>query len=219
VERADPVPRHTTRPYETTWEDWLLGGGAAGSFPDPGLPLEVEIGPGEDDFLLESARAHPGRNWLGIEYSHKRVERYVRRVRRLAPEVQNLRLIWRPASDLVGEFLSPARVRAYHVHFPDPWPKKHHGRYRLLTPAFLRDLQESLVRGGTIDVFTDERPYVEEMLAAFAEAPLLENVLPPPGFATPGPSERLTVFEERWRGMGRAIHHVRFRRRAEPPPA
>ena len=57
------------RPFETTWEDWVLGGGLLRAFEDPALPLEVEIGPGDDDFLLEQAEAHPDRNWLGIEYS------------------------------------------------------------------------------------------------------------------------------------------------------
>ncbi len=46
-------------PLETTWEDWLLGGGPRAAFADPTLPLEVEIGPGEDDFLLESAAGAP----------------------------------------------------------------------------------------------------------------------------------------------------------------
>ena len=53
----------------------MLGGGLLHAFEDPSLPLEVEIGPGDDDFLLEQAAAHPHRNWLGIEYSRKRVRR------------------------------------------------------------------------------------------------------------------------------------------------
>ena len=94
-------------PHETTWEDWVLKAGPAAAFPDPSRPLEVEIGPGEDDFLLDAARAHPERNWLGIEYSSKRVHRYVKRLLRLAPEVTNVRLAWRPAADVIGPFLSP----------------------------------------------------------------------------------------------------------------
>ena len=189
------------RPYETTWEDWALRGGVEASFADRTLPLEVEIGPGEDDFLLESALADPGRNWLGIEYSHKRVARYVRRVERTAPGLGNLRLAWRPARDVVAPFLTPARVRAYHVHFPDPWPKKHHGRYRLLQPEFLRDLEASLVAGGTVHVATDHLAYVEEMLLAFAETGLRRVESAPR-------DRRPTPFETRWRAMGRAIHRL-----------
>jgi tRNA (guanine-N7-)-methyltransferase len=200
------------RPFETTWEDWVLGGGAAASFPDPTRPLEVEIGPGEDDFLLESAIARPDRNWLGIEYSRKRVRRYVRRLEALPSPLPNLRLIWRPAEDLVEEFLAPARVEAYHLLFPDPWPKKHHARFRLLQPPFVDALAASLVPGGTIVICTDVPAYVEQVLEALATAPALENLLGPPGFESPGPGPRESVFERRWREMGRSILRLRWRR-------
>jgi tRNA (guanine-N7-)-methyltransferase len=200
------------RPLETTWEDWVLGGGVAAAFPDPARPLEVEIGPGEDDFLLEAARERPDRNWLGIEYSSKRVHRYVRRVTRLLGTPANLRLAWRPAEDVIGPFLSPARVHGYHVHFPDPWPKKHHARYRLMGPEFVADLAASLVPGGTLDVVTDSRAYLDEMLAVLAGEPRLANALPAPGWRLPPPGERATVFERRWREQGRDIHALAFRR-------
>ena len=203
-------------PYETTWEDWLLGGGAAGRFADPALPLQIEIGCGDDDFLYESARTNPGDNWLGIEYSRKRVRRMIRRIERYlgpgAEPMPNLRLIWRPAADLVGPFLTPGKVRAYHIYFPDPWPKAHHARYRLMTPAFVTSLRESLEVGGTLDFATDSDAYIVET------AEVVEGVgglVPVPG-ARPGPGgvagDRPTVFEERWRAMGRTIHFHRYRK-------
>lgn len=199
-------------PLETTWEDWLLGGGASNAFADPSAPLVVEIGPGEDDFLLEMARAEPGTNWLGIEYSHKRVERYVRRATALGVGERNLRLIWRPAADLVEPFLSPSKVSRYHVHFPDPWPKKHHARYRLVEPSFARALAVSLVPGGSVVLATDSPEYAAEIHAAFSSVPSMRSAHPDPGFVRVAPGERSTVFENRWRAMGRVIHALRYDR-------
>ena len=200
------------RPYETTWEDWLLGGGASAQFDDPSLPLEIEIGPGDDDFLYECASEHPQRNWLGIEYSRKRIRRFVRRIERRGRALSNLRLIWRPAGDLVGPFLTPAKVAAYHIYFPDPWPKAHHARYRLMTPTFVAALRDSLAPDGRLDVATDSDEYVAEIRAAVAEAGGKVEV----SGARPGPGgvagDRPTVFEERWRTMGRSIHFLRFRK-------
>lgn len=201
------------RPYETTWEDWVLGGGAAAAFAEPRRPLVVEIGPGEDDFLLEQAAAHPERNWLGIEYSSKRVARYVRRLAEAGVGGRNCRLIWRPAADLVEPFLSPARVATYHVHFPDPWPKKHHARYRLFAGSFPAALATSLVPGGEVVVATDSEAYALELHEGMAAAPGLESVFPPPGFVRLPPAGRATPFEERWRAEGRTIHQLRYRRR------
>ena len=198
------------RPLETTWEDWRLGGGLRQAFADPALPLEVEIGPGDDDFLLESALAHPGHNWLGIEYSRKRIRRYVRRVVDRAGELANLRLAWRPASDVVGPFLSPDVVRTYHVYFPDPWPKKHHHRYRLVNPAFLSELGSSLEPGGVVKIATDHRDYVEEILESFGEVEGFENAIGGAGYEIVSEAERTTAFERRWRAEGLPIHRLEF---------
>jgi len=197
---------------ETTWEDWVLGGGARSAFPRPDLPLHVEIGPGEDAFLLDQARAHPEANWLGIEYSAKRIAKYARRVRREAGDLGNLRLIWRPAADLIEEFLSPAVVTAYYANFPDPWPKKHHARYRLFTPEFAARLAVSLVPGGFVQVATDAPAYAEEIHAAFSTVPSVRSAHPAPGWARLPAGARTTVFEQRWREEGRDIHYLRFDR-------
>jgi len=200
------------RPFETTWEDWKLGGGVQAAFADPALPLEVELGPAEDDFLLRSAAEHPETNWLGIEYSRKRVHRYVRRMLDHAGPLGNLRLAWRPAADVVGEFLGQGCVQTYHVHFPDPWPKKHHHRYRMLTAPFLGDLAGSLVAGGEIVVLTDHREYAEEVAELGGAEPALEHVLPAPGWRVVAPGEQETVFEAQWRAEGLEIHLIRLRR-------
>ncbi len=199
-------------PYETTWEAWLLGGGASAQFEDPSLPLEVEIGCGDDDFLYESAAEHPERNWLGIEYSRKRVRRAIRRLERRGQAMPNFRIIWRPAADLVGPFLTPGKVSAFHVYFPDPWPKAHHARYRLMDPAFIQSLCDSLAPDGTLDLATDSDDYVAEIRATLAD---IGDLVAVPD-ARPGvggvAGDRPTVFEERWRAMGRTIHFHRYRK-------
>jgi tRNA (guanine-N7-)-methyltransferase len=200
----------TSRPYETTWEDWLLGGGAKAAFARPERPLVVEIGPGEDDFLLDMAREQPDVNWLGIEYSHKRVDRYARRAAAAGVGADNLRLLWRPAADVVDEFLSPALVASYRIHFPDPWPKKHHARYRLFAGPFAASLERSLVPGGEIVVVTDSPEYAVQIHEGFSSVSGLTSVHPPPGWVRLRPGARVTVFEERWRTLGRDIHDLRY---------
>jgi tRNA (guanine-N7-)-methyltransferase len=198
------------RPFETTWEDWVLGGGVRSAFERPDLPLAVEIGPGEDDFLLDQALARPDWNWLGLEYSSKRVHRYVRRARATRSPLGNLRLAWRPAEDVVGPFLTPDVVAAYHVNFPDPWPKKHHARYRLCRPEFAAALAASLVPGGTVRFATDDEAYAAEIHAAFRDVAGLSSRYPEPGFALLPAGARRTVFEERWREAGRDIRYLEY---------
>lgn len=200
------------RPLEITWEDCLLGGGVSAQFADPALPLHVEIGPGDDDHLLERARAHPECNWLGIEYSRKRVRRYARRVEQELGHPGNMRLLWRPAGDVVEPFLTPGRVDTFHIYFPDPWPKAHHARYRLMAPAFAVALRDALRPGGEIRMATDSREYAEEIVEAIGEVEGLEPALPTPGFTERAAGEQMTAFERRWRDEGREIFALRFTR-------
>ena len=204
------------RPYETTWEDWLLGGGAKAAFTNPDRPLVVEIGPGEDDFLLDMAREHPGTNWLGIEYSHKRVDRYARLAAEQGVGADNLRLLWRPASDVVERFLSPSQVEKFHIHFPDPWPKKHHARYRLFAGPFAASLERSLVPGGEIVLATDSPEYAAQIHEGLSAVPGMRSAYPAPGWVRLAPGARVTVFEERWRALGRNIHQLRYVKSASP---
>ncbi len=212
---VNPAP---LAPLEITWESLVLGGGIHAQFENPDLRLDVEIGPGDDDLLLLNARQHSERNWLGIEYSHKRVQRLVRRARRAYGQMGNLRLIWRPAVDLIAPFLTPAKVGAYHIYFPDPWPKAHHARYRLVTPDFAHALRPSLVPGGDVHLATDSAAYAEEMSAALL-AGGFASLLPAPHYAERMPGTHLTVFEQRWREMGRRILRLEFRRPADECPA
>ncbi|MDJ0973402.1 MAG: hypothetical protein QNJ98_03005 [Planctomycetota bacterium] len=202
------------RPFEITWEDCLLGGGVAAQFEDPSLPLHVEIGPGDDSFLMDSAGADPDANWLGLEYSRKRVRRYARRVERELGRPGNLRLLWRPAIDVVGPFLSPGKVAVYHIYFPDPWPKAHHARYRLMEPAFAAALRDSLVPGGQIQMATDSAEYAEEIVAVMAEVPGLVNDLDAPGYELRDEGTHVTAFEQRWREAGRQILALQFHKPA-----
>jgi tRNA (guanine-N7-)-methyltransferase len=107
-------------------------------------------------------------------------------------------------------------VSAWHIYFPDPWPKAHHARYRLLTPAFARDLAESLVPDGRLHLATDSEAYALETVEALSGAPGLVNALPAPGYAVRTLAARPTVFEERWRAAGREILRLEFRKPGAP---
>ena len=103
-------------------------------------------------------------------------------------------------------------VAAFHIYFPDPWPKAHHARYRMLTPEFLGDLAAALEPEGRIHIATDSLEYAEEA----RDAARTVDVLVPMGLAidieTEPPAEETTVFEERWRSEGREIYGLRYRK-------
>ncbi len=166
-------------------------------------PVEIEIGCGKGRFLINSAMAFPDINYIGIEralrYFRIMKERVVRR------ELANVRLLREDAVYFVERFIPDGAVSAYHVYFPDPWPKKRHRKRRLFNPRFLEEIVRTLAKGGTLDFATDYVEYYEEILALLEASDRLAGLEEIPERVRELGSD-LTNFETKYTAEGRAIH-------------
>ena len=137
----------------------------AALFPRP-QPLEVELGSGDGSFAVQYAQLHPDRNFLAVERLLGRLRKIDRKGLRAG--LLNLRLVRLEASYLV-EFLLPREsVRALHVYFPDPWPKRKHRKHRLINARFTDLARQALAPGGAVYLRTDDEDYFAQMTAVFA---------------------------------------------------
>jgi tRNA (guanine-N7-)-methyltransferase len=124
-------------------------------------PVEVEIGTGKGTFLVSQAKAHPEVNFLGIEYTNKVYRYAVDRMSRWG--LTNVRIIRTEAVDFVKNFIADGSVQAFHIYYPDPWPKKRHHKRRFFSQANLDELLRCLVPGGRIQLATDHEDYWQQM--------------------------------------------------------
>ncbi len=134
-------------------------------------PTEVEIGSGKATFLVREAQARPDVNFLGIEWARFYWRYCSDRLRRngLADRTRMMRA---DAGLFVQDYLADESVAAFHVYFPDPWPKARHNKRRLIQPPFLEHVRRCLPVGGTIRVVTDHPDYAEQIEAVFKAGPL-----------------------------------------------
>ncbi len=179
-----------------------------------GSPLEVEIGPGKDDFIIRVAEASPGVRFLAIECNRERVDSLCRKIKRAG--VGNVRVFFGDARTALARLLRPGQVRAFHIHFPDPWPKRRHARHRLIQPVVTAQLADRLAPGGQLNLFTDVRPYAEQALACLEATPGLLNRLGPGKWATDLPGHHETVYEKKRRAAGSMIYYLLFAKALEP---
>ena len=161
-------------------------------------PVELELGIGKGRFLLDAAVHHPGVNYIGVEQAAKYLRlAHARAVRR---GCSNLRLVHGDAREFVEFFLASESVRAIHVYFPDPWPKKRHHKRRLLDGPFLAEVERVLQPGGRLWLATDHDGYFDSILEVLDR---FRNVLEPVEAAWEGVS---TNYEDKFVGQGKAIH-------------
>ncbi len=119
--------------------------------------LEIEIGFGRGDFLLDRARRIPERLFIGYETKTKAARLMLQRLARF--EIDNL---WISDDDCrfnLPRVIEPGRVDTFHVLFPDPWWKPQHQVKRLFSPPFVDLLAAKLRAGGLLYFKSDVREY------------------------------------------------------------
>lgn len=176
----------------------------AGLFPTP-QPVEVELGSGDATFLLQYARSHPERNFLGVERLLGRIRKLDRKGSRAG--LTNLRGLRIEAAYLLEYLLPPASVHAFHVYFPDPWPKRRHWPRRLVNERFTQVASRALVGGGTVYLRTDSTDYFRQMELVFAASAAFLAVETPVDL-----SAVLTDFERDFLAQGVPTHRAAFRK-------
>jgi tRNA (guanine-N7-)-methyltransferase len=151
-------------------------------------PLEVELGCGDASFLLNYAKLHPDRNFIGVERLGGRIRKLDRKGRRAG--LTNLRGVKIESSYFLEYLLPPHSAAALHIYFPDPWPKRKHLKNRFINERFLEVAQRALTPGGIVYLRTDHEDYFEQMVTVFAGSKAFQSVDTPEEL-----SEVLTDFE------------------------
>jgi len=161
-------------------------------------PLEIEIGSGKARFLIASARAHPDRDFLGVERSLSYYRLCRERVDRSG--LRNASILRADGRLFVETAIAPESVFAFHVYFPDPWPKKKQKKRRLLDGVFLEIAASRLVPGGVLRIATDHPDYGRDLESLVETVPDLKRLA---WDARPAPPP--TNYELKYEKEGRPI--------------
>lgn len=214
VTRAGRITPAQERALVTLWPKYGVEAGAqkldcAGLFGRE-APRTIEIGFGNGENLLALARAHPERDYLGVEVHRPGVGRLLLGLEEHG--LANVRLICHDAVEVLAQQIAPATVQEILILFPDPWPKKRHHKRRLIQRAFVELAASRLSMGGVLRLATDWQPYALEMLAVLGATAGLANLAGAASYV-PRPSERVaTRFEKRGVRLGHEVWDLAFRR-------
>ena len=164
-------------------------------------PLEIELGAGRGDFILERAAQAPERNFLAVELAATIAQLMAVRAGRSG--LNNLKVARMDARTLVNLMLPEACVDAFHIYFPDPWPKERQLKHRLFSEGFTASLKRRLRPHAPLFVATDVSEYAEAIFALLGGSGFVRVELAVPGAESSG-------FARRFRAAGKAIHAGAF---------
>ena len=173
-------------------------------------PLEVEIGSGKGLFVSAAASEDPAADYLGIEVVAKYARFAASRLAKRA--LPNARMIHGDALRLFREFLTGNSLRAVHVYFPDPWWKARHRKRRVMNGPLLKDVERTLVSGGTLHFWTDVEEYYQTSLEVIAAETTLSGPLAVAEKPADHDLDYRTHFERRMRLHNEPIYRAEFRK-------
>lgn len=130
--------------------------------------LEVDLGCGSGNFLLQLAARYPERHFVGFELRFKRL---VKAARKLESEGRTNVWLVREAAERFGSYFTDASVDRVHVNFPDPWPRPSQWKKRLIGQHFLDESRRVLKAGGELRLKTDHAGYFLHALAVIHGQP------------------------------------------------
>ena len=96
-------------------------------------PIDLEIGMGKGDFIIEMAKKNKNVNYIGVEMFDSVIVRAVQKLE--GEDLKNLKLI-RMDATLIDKVFKK-EIRNIYLNFSDPWPKKRHAKRRLTSHLFL----------------------------------------------------------------------------------
>ena len=129
-------------------------------------PVQIEIGMGKGQFIMQLAADNPDINYVGIEKYSSVLLRALQKME-LQP-LSNLVFIRMDAEDIEDVF-DKNEVDKIYLNFSDPWPKDRHAKRRLPSRQFLNRYENILIDHHTIEFKTDNRELFD---FAMEEAPI-----------------------------------------------
>ena len=121
-------------------------------------PIEIEIGSGKGAFLAGYADLHPELPLLGIEWTRP-IAWYAAQKLHRRPHLKHARFLWGDANFFLRDRMPAHCCQAFHVYFPDPWPKKGARKRRIMQAPLLEQMRRLAVPGAKLHWATDHEEY------------------------------------------------------------
>ena len=171
-------------------------------------PKEVvfEIGSGMGEATSQIAAENLDTGFVAVEVHRPGIGALIIRAENLG--VRNLKIINEDIYEVLTKHIADHTIDAFHIFFPDPWPKRRQHKRRLLQPSFIEILSSKIKHGGRINIATDWLPYAQEIGKNFAaNSDFTGGVIPRPKWRP------LTKFESKGITKEHVVTDLQYRRK------
>lgn len=123
--------------------------------------IELEIGAGKGDFIVNKAINNPDTNFLALEMNTNAFVSACKKIEE--EELTNVYGIVGKAEELLDMF-DENEISKIYLNFSTPWPKKRHNKRRLSHENFLKLYDKICKSGAELELKTDNEEFFEDSL-------------------------------------------------------
>jgi len=168
----------------------------------------LEIGFGGGEHLAAQAHMNPDVGYIGVEAFMNGVVSLLSLIQR--NQLKNIRIFPNDVHQLLKKLPSHS-LKSIYILFPDPWPKNHHHKRRLINENTLSLMADLLVPGGELRISSDHQGYIRWILKKAASVPKLIAHFDPSAPPTERPQDHPpTRYEEKALKKGLTCYYLRY---------
>ena len=186
---------------------------------DQPQPLNLEIGCGIGDFVVQLAQKNPDHNYIAIDIFNRGCDQTSRRIDEA--NISNVRVLRTEARSLLLKHVKPRSLHAIYINCPDPWPKKRHRKRRLVNSDFLKIALYCLEERGHFNFSTDFVDYGIEVGELLSTEPGFKNCHQDAYVHDLG-GYPVSKYMRRFLDLGQPIYYCPYQKQpgyvADPPP-
>ena len=135
--------------------------------------IVMEIGTGMGEATAEIVKNDPETGFLAVEVHKPGVGGLMNMAFKNGSS--NLRIIEEDAHLVLQHWIADNSLDAIHLYFPDPWPKQHHKKRRIVQEPFLQLISPKIKDGGYIHIATDWVEYATWIGNVFEKSALFSG--------------------------------------------
>lgn len=125
--------------------------------------IEIEIGCGKGKFIVEKALKFPEINFIAIDKFATILYSVLQKATLYQNQIKNLKILCFDVKEILSIF-DLCEISKIYLNFSDPWPKKHHEKFRLTSTEFTKKFFNILKENGLIEFKTDNQGLYEYTL-------------------------------------------------------
>ena len=171
-------------------------------------PIELEIGMGKGNFIIDKAMKNPDINFIGVERYESVLCRALEKLE--DKQLPNVKIICIDAIELDEVF--DKEISTIYLNFSDPWPKKRHTKRRLTSHVFLPVYDLIFKDEKVIVQKTDNVGLFESSIVSLSTyGYTLEDISL--DLASTGMENSLTEYEAKFMSQGIKINYLKARKK------